>query len=189
MEVPNSSSSFPSFGARLRYLRRAAGIKQLSVALAIGVDQATVSRWERGEQTPTKELQERAWSEVRKRRFSDAALKRLVESSAERLHLVEETAHICLAYSRPRAEDWGASQRTLLGVSLWPFATEEIQKAEAELARTGWWNDPDPAPRVFHTSEKLDRIHISAGLMRWERVLLSDGTPVRLVSAVGSPHI
>jgi hypothetical protein len=41
-----------------------------------------------------------------------------------------------------------------------------------------------PAPRIFQTSERRDAIRISAGGIMWERLYLSDGTPVRLVTGV-----
>ncbi len=116
-------------------------------------------------------------------REDDAALKRLVVHSAECLHLVEEISHRCLAYSAARARDWKTSQSALLGVSLWQFATDEIRSAEADLEQDGWWDLHSPTPKSFVTSEAVhNRIRISAGQITWERLYLSDGTPVRLVS-------
>ena len=113
----------------------------------------------------------------------DSALKRLVMNSNECVHLVEEASHACLAYSASRAKDWKTSQRALLGVSLWQFATDEIRQAEAELQKDGWWDLQHPEPKAFITSEAShDQIRISAGQIIWERLYLSDGTPVRLVS-------
>lgn len=40
------------WGIRIREARQAAGYTQASLAEAIGVDQANVSRWERGAATP-----------------------------------------------------------------------------------------------------------------------------------------
>ena len=72
----------------------------------------------------------------------------------------------------------------LVGVSLWQFATDEIRRAEADLADSDWWSVQMPAPRIFQTSERRDAIRISAGGIMWERLYLSDGTPVRLVTGV-----
>lgn len=160
-------------------------VKQAALADLLGVDQASVSRWETGSQTPSADIQQNALNALASSRTDDAALRRLVERSSDCVHLVDEATHVCLAYSNKRAKDWRNSQQALLGVSLWQFATEEIQQAEAELAETDWWSSQMPSPRCFITSEKIfDEIVISAGRIRWERLYLADGTPVRLVTGV-----
>lgn len=171
----------PDFRRRLRLLRRAAGVKQFALADMLGVNQTTVSRWEAGVQTPPPHLQRKALTVLTGPRVADTALRRLVENSSDCVHLVDEATHNCLAYSRRRAEDWQSSQHELLGVSLWKFATEEIQRAEKELEHSDWWSVQLPAPRFFKTSGKVyDEIVISPGGILWERLYLSDGTPVRL---------
>ena len=175
----------PYFGQRLRRLRRTRGLKQLALAQILGVDQTTISRWEVGAQTPDAALQAAALETLGATRTDDGALRRLVETSAACVHLVEEASHICLAYSNARAQDWQVSQHALLGVSLWQFATDEIRTAENALERTDWWAVEVPSPVSFVTSEAVhDQIHIRAGGIRWERLYLADGTPARLVSGV-----
>lgn len=177
------SHAYPSFGKRLKRLRQSTGYKQSHLAELLQVDQATISRWERGGQTPPPDMQQAVFAVLGPARVDDSALRRLVETSSDCLHLVEEASHRCLAYSASRARDWKTSQNALLGVSLWQFATEEIQQAEAELDQEGWWEAHTPTPKSFLTSEAVhDRIRISAGEIIWERLYLSDGTPVRLVS-------
>lgn len=175
---------FPSFGHRIRQHRRAQGLKQLVIAQGMGVDQTTISRWESGQQVPSTDIQQAVFDLLAQSRTDDGALRRLVEGSNACVHLVEEVNHICLAYSNKRAQSWRTSQRALLGVSLWQFATDEIRAAEAELAHAGWWSTQLPKPKLFNTSEaKHDCINISAGGILWERLYLADGTPVRLVSS------
>lgn len=178
-----SPCGFPAFGLRLKRLRRAIGLKQAALAHLMRVDQATISRWENGVQVPASETQAEVFAALSRKRVDDFALKRLVATSRDCLHLVDESSHECLAYSPSRARDWSTSQRALLGVSLWQFATNEIQQAEAELTDEGWWELQTPAPKAFVTSQAIhDRIRIAAGQIVWERLYLSDGTPVRLVS-------
>ncbi|WP_170464937.1 helix-turn-helix domain-containing protein [Ruegeria arenilitoris] len=173
----------PFFGPRLRRLRRAKGIKQQALAQLLGVDQITISRWEGGAQTPGADTQQAALAALGVARSNDTALRRLVETSSECIHLVEEASHVCLAYSAARARDWRVSQSALLGVSLWQFATDEIRSAEHALEQSDWWAVETPAPVCFVTSEAVhDQIRISAGGIRWERLYLTDGTPARLVS-------
>ena len=176
---------FPFFSQRLRHLRRTMGIKQQALAHDLSVDQTTISRWESGLQTPEPEVQQKALAALSGSQKDDAALRRLVENATNHVHLVEDATHICLAYSHKRAENWRTTQRALLGVSLWQFATDEIRQAEAELAESNWWTAKMPKPKTFQTSEKIhDEIVISAGGIMWERLYLNDGTPVRLVTGV-----
>ncbi|MEM8728298.1 MAG: helix-turn-helix transcriptional regulator [Pseudomonadota bacterium] len=183
MRLDHTPSPLPAFGRRLRQLRRARGIKQLALAQMAGVDQTTVSRWEAGKIRPGLQTQRTVIQALAAQRSEDRALKRLVEDARSSVHLVEEATHVCLAYSRKRAEGWQVSPRAMLGISLWPFATDEIRAAEATLAETGWFDDYVPEPRHFLTSAGADGdIRIDAGQVTWERVYLSDGTPARLVS-------
>ncbi|WP_170413771.1 helix-turn-helix domain-containing protein [Ruegeria atlantica] len=176
-------SGYPAFGPRLKRIRRSVGFKQSALAELLRVDQTTISRWENGVQTPDPEVQAAVFSAIGSSRRDDSALKRLVETSSDCIHLVEEASHKCLAYSASRARDWKTSQSALLGVPLWQFATDEIRQAEAELQNDGWWDLQHPEPKAFVTSEvRHDQIRISAGQIIWERLYLSDGTPVRLVS-------
>lgn len=175
--------SLPVFGARLKRVRTAVRLKQSGLAELLGVDQATVSRWESGRHSPEPKIQAEVFERLLPYRSDDTALRRLVETSQDCIHLVDEATHNCLAYSAGRANEWGVGRRDMLGISLWQFATEEIQKAEMELEQSGWWSDLSPEPRLFITSQSNGRdIHIRAGQILWERVYLADGTPARLVS-------
>ena len=180
------STPLPVFGARLKRLRTAVRLKQHGLADLLGVDQPTVSRWESGLHTPEIEVQAKVFQTLLPLRSDDAALRRLVETSSGCIHLIDDSTHICLAYSTSRARDWRVGQRDMIGISLWPFATEEIQKAEQELETSDWWSALSPEPKMFATSEADDYdIWISAGQILWERVYLADGTPARLVSGTG----
>ena len=185
MGCMSSENALPAFGPRLRRQRRALGIKQTELAQDLGLDQTTISRWEAGHIVPDKDIQLRTFSLLSRGRRDNGALRRLIETSATPVHLVDETSHICLAYSKSRAKDWQTSQRQMLGVSLWQFATDEIRQAEGELADSDWWSAHTPAPKRFCTSAAYypNGIHISAGGILWERLYLADGTPVRLVNA------
>ncbi len=176
--------SLPAFGRRLRRMRRAVGIKQSVLSHALGVDQSSVSRWEAGHQTPDERIQQYAFELLAKSRTDDFALRRLVETSTASLHLVEDASHECLAYSKRRAIEWGIAERSLNGTRLWRFATEEIRSAETELGSVGWWSTHLPDARCFRTSARTyDEISVLAGHIRWERMYLNDGTPVRLCTS------
>ncbi len=182
--LPAPTPNLPAFGQRLRKMRRALGVKQSALSHALGVDQSSVSRWEAGDQFPDDRIQRRAFELLSDHRTEDFALRRLVEASTLSLHLVEDTTHECLAYSGRRAAEWGIGERSLNGTHLWRFATEEIQSAEYELGQSDWWSSQLPEPRCFRTSERrYDELAVLAGYIRWERMYLNDGTPVRLCTS------
>ncbi|MCG7518113.1 helix-turn-helix domain-containing protein [Ruegeria sp. Ofav3-42] len=137
LQMTSAVAGYPAFGPRLKRMRRSVGYKQSALAELLRVDQTTISRWENGVQIPDPAVQAAVFSALGSARRDDSALKRLVANSNECVHLVEEASHKCLAYSTGRAKDWEASQNSLLGVSLWQFATDEIRQAEAELQGEG----------------------------------------------------
>ena len=89
-------------GRQVRRARLLRHMKQSHLAELMGVDQATVSRWERG----TLALSDGRWSAVLQLLTGpsdssyDAALKRLVQSSAHKVHRhcckVSDEAAFCL---------------------------------------------------------------------------------------------
>lgn len=178
----NTSPNLPSFGLRLRRLRRAAGVKQFALSDALAVDQSSVSRWEAGVQVPDLQMQTRAFDLLVGAQRDDFALRRLIETSSSTVHLIEDATHKCLAFSKKRGMEWGnIDHSSLYQKSLWRFATHEIQAAEANLAHSDWWSAQLPAPHSFITSAKTYReIIIRPGQILWERMYLADGTPVRL---------
>ena len=54
-----SAEELADWGAQLRRFRRLRALKQAALAELIGVDQATVSRWESGRQSPDLAMQQR----------------------------------------------------------------------------------------------------------------------------------
>ena len=83
----------PGFGARLWRLQRACGYKQAYVAQLAGVNQATVSRWERGNIKPGRKHAEAVLRALSPARGSDTTLRRLVESSTLTAHLINDVDH------------------------------------------------------------------------------------------------
>jgi transcriptional regulator with XRE-family HTH domain len=173
------------FARALRRWRRLRGIKQSHAAELFGVTQATLSRWERGQL---------ALSQEARRKLSrllcapldsaaDAGLRQLVESSTLPVHLVCDLSHRLLAASPARYAEWRAGPGELVGVSLWRYASAEIQRAESRLADLGWYDD-GPARLTFWTGANDDPVvPITPGIMTWDRLQLSDGTLARLATS------
>ncbi|MEM9670087.1 MAG: helix-turn-helix transcriptional regulator [Pseudomonadota bacterium] len=158
-------------------------IKQDALAEHFGVSQVTISRWERGAVPDQKYIPAiQRLIEARPSNQSDRALARLVETSNEPFFLICDVTHKLLAASPQRALEWHQPVDDLLGVSLWRFATEEIDRVEQEIHGTGWFEDPH-SERTFCTSKAdYDEICITAGYRKVIRVPLSNGGFARLVN-------
>jgi transcriptional regulator with XRE-family HTH domain len=173
------------FGPALKRWRRWRGVKQSHAAELLGVTQATVSRWEHGHHTPTAAETRRLARLLQAPLDSagDAALRRLVETSALPVHLVCDLSHRLLAASAPRYREWGTPAAELRGVSLWPFATDEIRDAEKCLCDLGWYDSVAPEIRFWTGANDSPVVPITPGTLHWDRLQLSDGTLARLVSS------
>lgn len=174
-------------GRSLKTWRALRRMKQSHAAQLLGVSQTTVSRWEAGLLYPTLDEQRalRSLMSARLDSAADHALGRLVQGSAQRVHLVCDFTHRLLAVSRPRAREWRVPASELLDVSMWRFATEEIRAAEAALARQGWFESSPSVVEIFTGDNHRGDVPIRQGRCRWTRFQLSDGSYVRLVEALG----
>lgn len=174
-------------GRALRRLRMLKGIKQSHLGELLGVDQASISRWERG----TVPLGEDRWLAVldllavSPLPAEDTALKRLVASSSAKVHLICDHSHRLLAASLPRQAEWQADLPELLGRSLLPYASDEILAAEAGLGTCGW-HEGYLTSLTLETGANQDPVlPIAPSRVLWERVTLADGSTGRLVTTIG----
>ena len=175
-----------NLGLALRQMRLLRGIKQTHFAQLMGVNQATVSRWERG-QLPLSAAQQAMAHRLLAAACDstqDAALKRLVESSTRKVHLVCDRTHRLLAASQSRQAEWRADAAECMGRSLIGCASEEILKAEATLEGLGW-HVGELSSLEIATGANADRIiPILPGRVLWERIALADGRAGRIVTTV-----
>ncbi|AJP59971.2 transcriptional regulator [Pandoraea vervacti] len=168
---------------RWRTLRR---IKQSHAAQLLGVSQSTVSRWEAGTLTIGGDELARIEPLLAAHLDSpaDGALARLVNFNALPMHLVCDLTHRLLACSPSRAVEFSAPVSTLLGRSLWPFATEAIQTQEAFLRSAGWGERAAQSVEFETGSNASTLVPIRDSRCRWTRFTLSDGTVARLVETL-----
>jgi transcriptional regulator with XRE-family HTH domain len=176
-------------GRDLRRLRRLRGLKQGHVAELLGVTQATVSRWERGLAWPDEAHAARITQLLSQERApgrpgQDGALKRLVQRSRDPVHLICDRSHRLLAASAAREAEWTVSASTVLGQPLLSYATPQILDAEAGLADAGWYDRPDGVLDLETETNHRPDLLIRRSRMRWERILLEDGTAGRLVTTL-----
>ncbi|MFE0017436.1 helix-turn-helix domain-containing protein [Mesorhizobium sp. NPDC059054] len=173
-------------GRRLRRMRLLRQMKQSHLAELMDVDQATVSRWERG----ILDFSEAQWvvaCQLLMAPFGsaqDAWLKRLVESSAQKVHLVCDQTHRLLAASRPRQAEWRADLPTFLGKSLLVYASPEILAADTALDDLGWHDGRVGSLEVDTGPNSDEDLTILPGRVLWERIMLADGTPARLATTI-----
>lgn len=173
-------------GPALKRLRLLRGLKQSHFAELMGVHQATVSRWERGEWPLSKAQQAAAHRLLAAARDprQDAALRRLVESSSRKVHLVCDRTHRLLAASPARQAEWRADAAEFIGRSLIGYASEEILAAEARLDGLGWHEGALAALEIDTGATTDPVIPILRGRVLWERIALADGSAGRLVTTI-----
>ncbi|MBX4959507.1 helix-turn-helix transcriptional regulator [Rhizobium lentis] len=176
-------------GAGIRRMRLLRSMKQQHLAELLGVNQATVSRWERSQLAPSPEQAvklERIFASPQ-HAAADAALKRLVEDSVRPVHLICDSTHRLLSASRPRQAEWRAPLAAFLGRSLFSYASAEIAAAEQSLEECGW-HEGRLLSLTFDTGANDNmRLPIAAGRVTWERIMLADGSAGRLVTTVTEP--
>lgn len=180
------------FGPVLRRMRAVRRLKQQAVAELAGVTQTTVSRWEGGQIEPDAAQVRRLMRLLGPSQSlaADHGVRRLVETSPLRVHLVCDITHRLLAASPSREAEWCTSARDWEGRSLYRFATEEIRAAEALLDGCGWFSGQVPGA-FFWTEAGAPgtAIRIQQGYCLWERLSLNDGSPVRLVTTLAEEAV
>jgi transcriptional regulator with XRE-family HTH domain len=176
-----------ALGFALRRWRLLHNVKQEHAAELFGVAQSTISRWEGGRQAmePTELAKVEAVVGARLDTAADSVLAMLVSESPRPVHLICDLTHRLLACSAPRAREFGVPKVDLIGCSLWPYASAELVGAERTLADLGWYDRPVPSPLELKTGANNSRIvPIRGGTCRRTRLLLSHGTPARLVETL-----
>ena len=174
------------FGRSLRRLRRLTGMKQSHLAELAGVTQATVSRWESGTHQPTPEQAVKLLPllEARLDPAADAMLKRLVESSSLRVHLVCELLTGCWRYQRRGGRNGGTMRPAFMARRCGRSHRVGFRRARLDCrnwagmslrrCRSPGWTDFN-YPGV---------IRMGPGMWLWERMQISDGRFVRLVTSM-----
>jgi transcriptional regulator with XRE-family HTH domain len=163
-------------------------MKQSHVADLLQCSQSTVSRWESGQQLPSRS-EAAAIARLLAARLSsagDRALGRLIRGSGAELHLVCDVSHRLLAASPARERRWRVSVSELTGAPMWRFASTEIKEAEERLGRSGWFADPYASVEIETGPNGRRDVPILAGRLRWTRIRLSDGSFARLVETLHS---
>ncbi len=174
-------------GLALRRFRRLNMVKQSAVAERLGVSQGCVSRWESGVHRPDPAQRDRIVRLIAASAGDDrdSALKRLVEGSRRPVHLICDATHRLLAASPSRAASWRTDISELIGKSLWPFASPEIEAAEAGLAGSGWFERPYQCLELSTGGNGRSDVPVPPSRVLWETLPLADGRVGRLTTTIG----
>ncbi len=174
-------------GATLRHIRKMRNMKQSHLAELAGVDQATISRWERGNSLLPEEIKTRFHGIFyRFDTFSqDDAINRLVTTSSLKVHLICDLTHCLISASARRLDEWKAPLPDIIGKSMLPFASRDLLDAEHALKVSGWKNHLGTRTIVTTGPNNHPTIRIPQSRVIWERVLLSNGMVGRLVTTLG----
>ncbi|MBB3658075.1 transcriptional regulator with XRE-family HTH domain [Rhizobium sp. BK650] len=175
----------PISGSTIRRMRRLRNMKQEHLAELLAVNQATVSRWERDILPVTTAQAKRLESIFASASSSaDAALKRLVEDSRRKVHLICDRTHRLLAASNTRQSEWRLPLSVFLGKPLFSYASDEIVAAERGLTGLGWHDGKVNSLTLKIGENGNPHLPILAGQVLWERIVLADGSVARLVTTL-----
>ncbi len=139
---PVKSAEDPSYWARLlAELRRVRNVSQVELASELGVDQASVSRWERGATEPHFDLRrtlERMAREVGLAVLEDAVI--AVRLSPFPIILVDRRSRVVAA-----SKSSGFQEDGTVEAQSPPEEREQLRAFDAELVRRGFWEHRCPS--------------------------------------------
>lgn len=162
------------WGVHVRRLRQARGWKQTALADYLGVDQATISRWERGLQVPDLTMRVKLRDLVR-RALPDADRMALMPVTASpHMAVAVDNGLRIVAASEPAAERWGVAHRMLPGKSLTPFLSPDLTWALDQIDQAGFWRGEVAVARAVASAEDFDG-RAFYGTYVWTPLQLSGG--------------
>jgi transcriptional regulator with XRE-family HTH domain len=173
----------------MRRYRTVRGIKQAHLAELLRVSQSTVSKWENGS-LPSEDQYFHILGLLgaNPSTIADTWLARLVETSREPIHAVCDITHRLLVASPTRYQEWCSDRIEMFHRPLLHDAPLDIIEAEQRLLQQSL---PSlDRPMLIKTAGQVyGRYRVNAGFLLWERLQLTDGTWVRLVTTVDPDRI
>jgi len=188
MPMPFDLPAPLDYGPALKRFRRLRGWKQDRLARMLGVGQPMISRWESGLFRPD-ENHSAAIEALFTAHIAPTplALKDLVERSPLPVHLICDATHRLLACSPARKAEWRRDAGDLMGQSLWRNACPEIICEEGLLAERGWHDRQDGRIAFAMHDHVGPDLYMQAGWLIWDRLVLADGSALRLVTTQAEP--
>jgi transcriptional regulator with XRE-family HTH domain len=118
--------------------RRAHGLKQTAAAELLNVDQATISRWEKGRSLPDLKTQRRLRDIISQTTHEEALLKHWVSVAMGEV-VLSTSERTILVSSQRYAAAHGLSQQEIIGRSSRPMYTEEGERYWQAVYATGFY--------------------------------------------------
>ena len=173
------------WGPQLRRLRRLRALKQAALAELLGVDQATVSRWESGRQIPDLGMQRRLRDMMRRTEpREEALLKHCINASVGYTLLCDEQRTIRAA-SPSFCEIHGVAPSDIIGMSSLPAFTAELEQMLWIAIENGFFEGEVASVRVVSRFHSLSGDWRDlGGIVCWTPVPLSDGRVLRRVDRI-----
>lgn len=170
------------WATNIRRLRLSKGWKQTTLADMLSVDQATVSRWERGLQRPDLAARQRLTDLLRRELPSaDRAVLMAVQASPWWALALDRGGRI-LAASEPMAEWWGQPAGQLAGRPAQPMISDDLAWGLDRAAEAGFWHGDVAAMRVTASMATPSGEPFHA-LFAWTPAFLSDGEVILCAQA------
>ena len=179
------SGGLEDWGAQLRRFRRLRALKQTALAEMIGVDQATVSRWESGRQSPDLRTQRRLRDLVRRiEPHQEVLLKHWIDTSVGYTVLCDEN-RIIRAASASYCSIHGVSPSDVLGRSSLPVFTADLERALWQAVDRGFFEGEVASVTVVGRWNTLSgRQREVGGIAVWTPVPLADGQIWRRIDRI-----
>ncbi len=173
------------WGPQLRRLRRLRALKQAALADQLGVDQATVSRWENGRQVPDLGMQRRLRDMMRRiEPREEILLKHSINASIGYTILCDE--HRAIRAASPSfCEIHGLSPTAIVGMSALPAFTAELEQMLWIAVENGFFEGEVASVRVVSRFHSLSGSWRNlGGIVSWTPVQLADGQILRRVDRI-----
>ena len=180
-----SGDGLADWGAQLRRFRRLRALKQVALAEMIGVDQATISRWESGRQSPDLAMQQRLRDLMRRiEPGEEVLLKHWINASVGYTVLCDED-RIIRAASPSYCSIHGLSAADVLGQSTIPSFTAELEQALWLTVDRGFFEGEVASVTVVGRTNALSgNPRDIPGMSVWTPVPLTDGRVLRRVDRI-----
>lgn len=151
-------------------------MKQATLAELVGVDQATVSRWERGRQSPDLGMQQRLRDLMRRiDPREEVLLKHWINASVGFTVLCDDH-RIIRAASPSYCQIHGVSPAEVLGLSTIPAFTAELEQVLWKVVERGFFEGDVASVTIAERVNALSgRERNIPGLSVWTPIPLSDG--------------